>query len=109
MTNRRELERSRTNGVVSSRKESNLYIEKQLRKLNEEVLEKTVALENASRDLLKEKKKHEETEKSLKKKIDLMTEEFTERLAQQEDSFLKIEKILKEELQEYREKEIKLL
>jgi hypothetical protein len=39
--------------VVSSRKESNLYIEKQLRKLNEEVLEKTIALENASRELLK--------------------------------------------------------
>lgn len=44
MTNRRELERSRTSGAVSSRKEANLYIEKQLRKLNEEVVEKTVAI-----------------------------------------------------------------
>ena len=59
LTNRRELERSRTSGAVSSRKEANLYIEKQLRKLNEEVLEKTIAIENVSRELLKEKRKHE--------------------------------------------------
>jgi hypothetical protein len=59
LNNRRELEKSRTNGVVSSRKESTLYIEKQLRKLNEEVLDKTIAIENINRELLKEKKKHE--------------------------------------------------
>ena len=59
LTNRRELERSRTSGAVSSRKEANSYIEKQLRKLNEEVLERTVAIENVSRELLKEKRKHE--------------------------------------------------
>jgi len=41
-----------------------------LRKLSEEVLEKTIAIENSNRDLMKEKKRHEETSKTLNKKID---------------------------------------
>ena len=53
LTNRRELKRLRTSGAVTSRKEANLYIEKQLRKLNEEVVEKTVGIESISRELLK--------------------------------------------------------
>lgn len=109
LTNRRELEKSRTTGVVNSRKESSLYIQKQLRKLNEEVLEKTLAIENISRQLLKEKKKHEETEKAYKKKIDLLTEDYQQQLQNKEDEFLKIEKILKEEITYYKERQIKLL
>lgn len=35
LTNKRQLEKSRTSGLVNSKKESNQYIEKQLRKLNE--------------------------------------------------------------------------
>lgn len=38
LTNKRDLEKSRTSGIVHSRKESNQYIEKQLRKLNEDIL-----------------------------------------------------------------------
>jgi hypothetical protein len=94
---------------VTSRKEANLYIEKQLRKLNEEVVEKTVAIENVSRELLKEKRKHEETEKNMNKRIDLLTEDFENQLAHQQDAFSKADKILKEELADYRKKEIRLL
>jgi hypothetical protein len=45
----------------------------------------------------------------MNKRIDEITEEYEQRLAQQKGQFLKAEKILKEELQEYRQKEIKLL
>ena len=34
LTNKRELERSRTSGIVSSRKENTQFMDKQLRKLN---------------------------------------------------------------------------
>lgn len=61
---------------MSSRKENNQYIEKQLRKLNEDILEKTIAIENTSRELNKERKKHEETAKTLNKKIENLTEEY---------------------------------
>lgn len=53
LNQKRDLERSRTSGIVSSRKESNQYIEKQLRKLNEDILEKTIGIENISRELNK--------------------------------------------------------
>lgn len=64
--------------------------------MNEEVLEKTLAIENASREILKEKRKHEETEKTMNKRIETLIADYDQRLAQQEDLFLKAEKILKE-------------
>ena len=69
LANKRELERSRTSGVLSSRKENTQFMDKQLRKLNEEVLDKTIKIENLSRDLAKQKKKAEEVEKSFSRKI----------------------------------------
>ena len=45
----------------------------------------------------------------MNRRIDEITEEYGQRLAQQKDQFLKAERILKEESQEYRQKEIKLL
>jgi hypothetical protein len=45
----------------------------------------------------------------MNKRIDLLTEDFEGQLAQQQDAFIKAEKILKEELQDYRLKEIRLL
>lgn len=109
LTNRRELEKSRTSGMVNSRKETTQYIEKQLRKLNEEVLEKTIGIENISRELNKEKKKHEETTKNMNKKIDALTEDYEAQLAEKEQHYTKIEKILKDEILEYKSKEIRLL
>ena len=44
LSSKRELERSRTSGIVSSRKENNQFMDKQLRKVNEEVLEKAIKI-----------------------------------------------------------------
>ena len=44
-------------------------MDKQLRKLNEEVLDKTIRIESISRELNKMKKKLEETEKNYTKKF----------------------------------------
>lgn len=90
LSSKRELERSRTSGMVSSRKESNQYIEKQLRKLNEDILEKTIAVENVNRELNKEKRRHEETVKSMKKKVDSLTEEYETQIKEKEEHFEKI-------------------
>lgn len=57
---KRELEKSRTSGVVSSRKENNQFMDKQLRKLNEEVLEKAIRVENLTREINKLRRKYEE-------------------------------------------------
>lgn len=45
---------------------------------------------------MKEKRKHEETEKTMNKRIETLIADYDQRLAQQEDLFLKAEKILKE-------------
>ena len=90
MNNKRELERSRTSGMVTSRRETNQYIEKQLRKLNEEVLEKTIGIENLTRELAKEKKKHEESVKALNKKIEDLTADYENQLVEKEEHFAKI-------------------
>ena len=76
LTNKRELERSRTSGIVNSKKQSNQYIEKQLRKLNEDILEKTIGIENVTRKLNKEKKKLEDTTKAYEKKIEDISEDY---------------------------------
>lgn len=70
-----DLERSRTSGIVSSRKENNQFMDKQLRKLNEEVLEKSIKVENLNRELNKARRKIEESERIYSKKFeDMLTE-----------------------------------
>lgn len=96
INSKRELERSRTSGLVSSRKENNQFMDKQLRKLNEEVLDKTIRIESISRELNKMKKKLEETEKNYTKKFQEMIAEREEETAEREAHFAKIEKSLKE-------------
>lgn len=51
-------------------------MEKQIRKLNEEVLEKTILIENINREINKEKKRCEEITKSFNKKIEAITEDY---------------------------------
>ena len=62
-----------------------------------------------TRELAKEKKKHDDTAKAMTKKIELLTEDYEGQLKEQEIQFGKEEKILKDELLEYKEKEIRLL
>lgn len=66
---------------MNSKKESNQYIEKQLRKLNEEILEKTISIENLSREVNKEKKRHEDTTKSMTLKIETLTQDYESQIA----------------------------
>lgn len=90
LTNKRQLEKSRTSGLVNSKKESNQYIEKQLRKLNEEILQKTISIENLSRQVNKEKKRNEDTVKTMNHKIETLTKQYQNQLAEKEEYFGKI-------------------
>lgn len=84
-------------------------MDKQLRKLNEEVLDKTIKIESISRELNKIKKKSEETEKSYTKKFEEMIAEREEESAEREAHFAKIQNSLKQEILEFKANELKLL
>ena len=71
-------------------------MDKQLRKLNEEVLDKTIKIQNLSRELTKIKKKAEESEKSLLKKIENQISEREEENREREEHFAKNEKLLRQ-------------
>jgi hypothetical protein len=109
LSSRRELERSRTSGLVNSKKESNQYIEKQLRKLNEDILEKTLAIETLTRELTREKKRHEDTARANAHQLDTLTQHYEGQLAEKQDHFAKLETLLKEEILECKQKEIRLM
>ena len=61
-----------------------------MRKLNEDILEKTIGIENVTRKLNKEKKKLEDTTKAYEKKIEDISEDYEEQLKEKDEHFAKI-------------------
>lgn len=66
---KKELEKSRTHGILNYCKENNAFIEKEVKRLAEELLEKTISIDGFTKEVLKQKKNLEQTEKRYEDKI----------------------------------------
>lgn len=58
---KRELEKSRTQGIISFCKENAAYIEKEVSRLAQQLLEKSISIEQFTKDILKSKRNLELT------------------------------------------------
>jgi hypothetical protein len=61
--NKKELEKSRTIGILSFCKENNHFMEKELTRLAEQLLEKNISIESFTKELLKQRKQSEANER----------------------------------------------
>jgi hypothetical protein len=70
----KDLEKSRTNGIMVYCKETSAFMEKEVGKLAEELLEKSISIEQFTKDIIKIKRNLEITEKRSEEKIAKMEE-----------------------------------
>lgn len=69
MNAKTELERSRTVGIIGSSKESTTFMDREIRKLAEEIANKNNQLNSLTKNYLSEKRKNEEQTKVFNNKV----------------------------------------
>jgi len=103
LNSKRELERSRTSGLISSRRENNTFMDKQVRKLNEDIMERTLRIEGISRELNREKRKYEDTVRQHNNLVNAIKEKYEEQIEVERQQTTRTEKALRTEIQEIKE------
>lgn len=84
-----ELERSRTVGIIGSSKESTTFMDRQIRKLTEDITQKNIQLDNLTKNLLAEKRKNDDQSKVFNDKVTKLIAEQEEALRERTAQFEK--------------------
>lgn len=108
MEGKKELEKSRTIGILSFCKENNHFMEKELTRLAEELLNKNISIESFTKELAKQQRQNDANRRGFEDTIAKLKQDHEAAEAEWQAHQAKIEKQHKQEVQEMIEKHIQL-